>query len=87
MLCLHLTDAEQKHIADNFNEWKAQQIARGKAGGVAEMERQDGSITTIGEHIGKDKQVLMRLQAFPLERSSPLDCMTFISELKSILQN
>jgi hypothetical protein len=84
-LLLHLTAEEQKHVADVFTEWKQQQVATAKAQ-AAEGEAQNGGVRKIGKMVSREKQVLMRLQAFPLERSSPLECMTFLSELKNMLQ-
>ena len=88
MVCLRLTAEEHKHIADTFGDWKSQQVTLAKANSAKRTETQDhcGETKAIASVLSSERQVVLRLRSFPLESSSPLDCMNFIAELKNILR-
>ena len=89
LIRLQLTEAEQKQMNDTFSDWKQQQVEMTKANTPLRSSfSSSGRSTsqTMHQMMSKEQQVVMRLQAFPLERSSPIDCMNFLSELKNLLQ-
>lgn len=85
-----LSAEEQKHINDVFEEWKSQHIAMAKTcvKPVAACEGENNSVVSPLSLLSSNEvEVIMRLRAFPLESSSPLDAMNFIAELKRLLQD
>ena len=88
-LSLALSDGEKTHIDTAFGEWKEQHVAAAKRAGsppVCGDGRQGQAFAAIGARVGDADNAVMRLRAFPLERSTPLDCMNFVAELKRMLQ-
>ncbi len=90
LLRLQLTEAEQKDVIASFSEWKEQQVGATRAN-----EPQHNTYASAGHSVSQpmrrqlsvEQEVMLRLRTFPLERSSPLDCMNFVAELKSLLQD
>ncbi len=88
-LSLTLSDEEWSHVDASFGEWKEQHVSAAmSAGSFPACDEGSGrqTFTTIGAQAGDAANAVMRLRAFPLERSTPMDCMNFIADLKRMLQ-
>ena len=87
---LALSPEDHAKIAEMFAHWKEQQVEAAKEDAKKSGEEAPASsyaTQALGRLTGKEKRVIMMILSFPLESSTPIECMLFVHSLKSALRS